>query len=124
MTAEDEIRSAIRSFATAYRNGDIDALLACYSDDLIKDRAGAPSESKAQTAQRVRQVFRSHRTDIDVQVSEVLVGGDLACVRGAFTVTLHPREGGSPVSIARRYLEIWRNEDGAWRVIRTMDNEP
>src|SRR6478672_2965889 len=124
MTAEDEIRSAIRSFATAYRNGDIDALLASYSEDLIKDRAGAPSESKAQTAQRVRQVFRSHRTDIDVQISEVLVGGDLACVRGAFTVTLLPREGGSPVSIARRYLEIWRNEDGAWRVIRTMDNEP
>jgi len=124
MTAEDEIRSAIRSFATAYRNGDIDTLLASYSEDLIKDRAGAPSESKAQTAQRVRQVFRSHRTDIDVQISEVLVGGDLACVRGAFTVTLLPREGGSPVSIARRYLEIWRNEDGAWRVIRTMDNEP
>jgi len=80
MTAEDEIRSAIRSFATAYRNGEI--------------------------------------------VEKLQADWDLACVRGAFTVTLLPREGGSPVSIARRYLEIWRNEDGAWRVIRTMDNEP
>ena len=123
MTAKDEIQSAISSFNSAYRRGDIDALLGCYSEDLIKDRAGAPPEGKAQTAQRIRQVFVDYETDLQVQIAEISTSGDLAYVRGTFTVTLRPRGGGSPLILARRYLEIWRNEAGAWRVIRTMDNE-
>ena len=123
MTAEEQIRSAIASFADAYRARELDNLVSLYSDDLIKDRAGALSETKAQAAQRVRRVFEDFDTDIEVEIAEIYACGDLAYVRGAFTVTLSPRGGDSPATIRRRYLEIWRNEAGSWRVARTMDNE-
>lgn len=123
MSAEEEIRAAIETFNAAYRRGDLAALLSVYSEELIKDRAGAPSEGKSQTAARIREVFAGYETDLAVRIAEVWVSGDLACVRGSFTVTLRPRSGGKAVSFARRYLEIWRNESGVWRVIRTMDNE-
>ena len=37
-------------------------------------------------------------------------------------ITLTPKADGEPQTIERRYLEIWRKEDGRWRVARTMDN--
>jgi len=124
MSAEEAIRRAIEAFCRAYRDGDLDALLACYSDDLIKDRAGAPAERKAQTAARVARVFAECDTDIDVEVDEIASSGDLAYVRGSFVVALKPRSGAPPAKVTRRYLEIWRNEAGNWRVTRTLDNEP
>jgi hypothetical protein len=30
--------------------------------------------------------------------------------------------GGPATEIRRRFVEIWRKEDGAWRVARTLDN--
>jgi ketosteroid isomerase-like protein len=123
MTAEEQIRSAIDSFGLAYKSKDSDKLASIYSESLIKDRAGSASEGKQQTTQRIRQVFEDCDTDINVEVSEIYVSGDLAYVRGAFTVRLTPRSGQIPTTINRRYLEIWRNEAGFWRVTRTMDNE-
>jgi ketosteroid isomerase-like protein len=123
MTAEDQIRSAIESFGSAYRSKDLETLAGVYSEFLIKDRAGAVAERKGETTSRIQQVFRDFDTDIDVQVAEIEVSGDLAYVRGAFTVTLTPRAGQTPTVLERRYLEIWRNEAGCWRVTRTMDNE-
>jgi ketosteroid isomerase-like protein len=123
MTADEEIRHAIDRFAVAYRSGDLDALLAYYSEDLIKDRAGALSEHKAQTAERIREIFATHSTDIAVTVDEIVSSGDLAFVRGSFAINLTSRSGGRTREVVRRYLEIWRHEPAGWRVFRTMDNE-
>ena len=123
MSANSEIRQAIDRFATAYRSGDLDSLLAYYSEDLIKDRAGAPSEHKPETAERIREVFATHATDIVVTVDEIVSSGDLAFVRGSFVIKLASRSEGRELEITRRYLEIWRQEPAGWRVFRTMDNE-
>jgi uncharacterized protein (TIGR02246 family) len=123
VTAEEQIRAAIDSFTRAYRAKDLAALLGLYGDDLIKDRAGAPPEGKQRTAERVRGVFDAFDTDIEVEVAEIRVSGDMAFARGSFIVTLTPRDGRATTTLRRRYLEIWSNETGAWRVIRTMDNE-
>ncbi|HYV98030.1 MAG TPA: DUF4440 domain-containing protein [Gemmatimonadaceae bacterium] len=123
MTAEESIRATIASFASAYRAGRLGDLLDTYSDELIKTRAGAPPENKPETAERLRHVMAHYETDIAATVDELCVSGDLAYARGAFTVVLRPRAGGEATTIARRYLEIWRNEGGTWRVVRTMDNQ-
>ena len=124
MRPEDAIRAAIESFNSAYRSKDLEALAATYSEDLIKDQAGAPPQSKSETIARLRQVFELCDTDIQVDVDETVISADLAYVRGSFGVTLKPLSGHGAKTIRRRYIEIWRNEDGAWRVTRTMDNEP
>ena len=122
MTPEKEIEDAIAGFVKAYNSGDLDGMLACYGDDLIKVRQGASPETKAEVASRVAVVFAKFLTQVDVTVDEILVSGNSAFTRGSFTVTLKPKAGGELLSIARRYLEIWRREDGRWLVVRTMDN--
>ena len=43
-------------------------------------------------------------------------------LRGTFRVTLTPKAGGEAQTIDRRYLELWRKENGRRLVVRTMDN--
>jgi ketosteroid isomerase-like protein len=122
MSQEKEIAGAIEGFIKAYNSGDLDGMLACYGDDLLKLRQGAPAETKAEVAARVAQVFAKFDSRVEVAVDEILVSGSTAFTRGSFTVTLKPKAGGESQTIERRYLEIWRKEDGRWLVVRTMDN--
>ena len=122
MSDQEAIESAIQAFVNAYNSGNLEAMLACYSDDLIKLRQGAPAETKHQVAQRVAAVFTKFNSKVDVTIDEINVAGDLAITRGNFTVTLSPRDGGKRQSVSRRYLEVWRKENERWLVMRTMDN--
>jgi uncharacterized protein (TIGR02246 family) len=122
MTVEEEIKRVIDEFIKAYNSGDIDAVLACYGDDLVKLRQGAPPETKAEVARRVANVFNKFHSRVDVRNDEILVAGELAFTRGSFRVSLTPRAGGEAQTIDRRYLEVWGKENGRWSVIRTMDN--
>jgi ketosteroid isomerase-like protein len=122
MTVEGEIKRAIDEFVNAYNSGDIDAVLACYGDDLVKLRQGAPPETKPEVARRVAEVFKNFHSRVDVKNEEILVAGELAFTRGSFRVTLTPKAGGESQTINRRYLELWRKENGRWLVVRTMDN--
>lgn len=122
MSQEKEIESAIECFIKAYNDGNMDGMLACYGDDLIKLRQGAPPETKAEVASRVAAVFAKFNSRVDVTIDEILVSGTSAFTRGSFIVTLTPKAGGESQTIERRYLEIWRKEGERWLVVRTMDN--
>ncbi|HSB09993.1 MAG TPA: DUF4440 domain-containing protein [Blastocatellia bacterium] len=122
MSDQKAIESAIAEFVKAYNAGDIDGVLAYYADDLIKIRNGAAAETKSDTARRVAAVFEKFRSRVDVVNDEVRTSGDIAYTRGSFRVTLTPKTGGDSQVIERRYLEIWRKENGRWVVARTMDN--
>jgi ketosteroid isomerase-like protein len=122
MTVEEDIKRAIDEFIIAYNSGDIRAVLSCYADDLVKLRQGAPPETKPEVARRVVEVFDKFHTRVDVSNDEILVAGELAFTRGNFRVTLTPKAGGEAQTIDRRYLELWRKENGRWLVVRTMDN--
>ena len=116
------IAREIGKFIEAYDVGDAGALLATYSDDLIKLRQGAPDERKAETERRLRDVFAEFDGRVEVEPLETIASGDLAVVRGTFVVTLTPKAGGPRRVLRRRYLEVWRREGERLRVIRTMDN--
>jgi adenylate kinase family enzyme/ketosteroid isomerase-like protein len=122
VTDEATIKSAISGFINAYNNGDIEGVLACYADDLIKVRNGAPPETKLETGKRVAAVFEKFHSRVDVVIDEIQVSGNLAYTRGSFRVTLSPKAGGDPQVVERRYLEIWHKDRGRWLVARTMDN--
>lgn len=116
------IRQEIARFIDAYNRGDVEALVACYTDDLVKLRQGGAAEAKQQTADRIRAAFRTHNGKLTVTVDELTISGDMVFVRGTLHVVLTPRSGGDPLDVQRRYVELWRRERGAWRVARTMDN--
>jgi ketosteroid isomerase-like protein len=117
------IEEAISGFTAAYNSGDLDAVVNYYGDDLIKVRNGAPPETKADTARRIREVFEHFRSRVEVVTDEIQVHGEMAFTRGSFRVTLAPKAGDAQTQILdRRYLEIWHKNQGRWQVVRTMDN--
>jgi len=119
----DQIEARIRQFIDAFHSGDLESLLSTYSDDLIKARADLADEAKPQTAARLEQVFRDYDRQLAVRNDEIVVQGSLAYVRGVLDITLTPRSRGAAIHAHRRFIEIWRKEeDGEWRVARTMDN--
>jgi uncharacterized protein (TIGR02246 family) len=122
MSGRDEVQAAIDGFIAAYNSGDLNGVLDSYDDSLIKLRQGATPETKSEVARRLARLFESFRTRVEVLNQEIEVSGDLAFARGRFRVTLTPRAGGARRELQRRYLEIWRNRAGRWRVARTMDN--
>lgn len=123
MDEKEEIERAIEGFKKAYDAGDLEGVLAYYTEDLIKLRNGAPAESKRELAARIAEVFKKFHSTVDATVDEVMVSGDLAVVRGMFHVTLMSRQGEEKHALDRRYLEVWQKQDGRWKVARTMDNE-
>jgi len=122
LNEEKTIEASISEFIRVYNAGDLEGVLAYYSDDLIKVRQGGPAETKTETAKRVAGVFDKFHSRVDVTNDEIRVSGEMAYTRGTFRVTLSPKAGGERQIIERRYLEIWLKEDGRWRVARTMDN--
>jgi len=122
LNEEKAIEASISEFIRVYNGANLEGVLAYYSDDLIKVRQGGPAETKAETAKRVAGVFERFRSRVDVINDEIRVSGEMAYTRGSFRVTLTPKDGGESQVVERRYLEIWRKENGTWRVARTMDN--
>jgi ketosteroid isomerase-like protein len=122
MSDRDLIAAAIDRFVEAYNAGDLPRVLGYYSDDLIKLRDGAATETKAEAARRIEQGFRDFQGHLVVSNEEIVTSGDLAYTRGSFRLTLTPRGGGADRVFERRFLEIWRKRHGEWRVLRTMDN--
>lgn len=122
MSERQQIERAISEFGRAYREADLQSVMDYYTDDLVKVRYGAPPETKEELKQRLIDVFDRFQTAVEVETDEICSSGELAFSRGSFHVTLTPKAGGSAQQISRRYLEIWRKEQGRWLVARTMDN--
>ncbi|HZU23598.1 MAG TPA: DUF4440 domain-containing protein [Terriglobales bacterium] len=120
----EQIERAIADFIAAYNAGHLSGVLVYYADDLIKIRQGGPSETRAETAQRLTGVFAKFASRVEVCNEETVAEGGIGYTRGMFRVTLTPRSGGESQVMERRYLEIWRKQRGRWMVARTIDNAP
>jgi len=62
-------------------------------------------------------------SDFRPEIIEVEGRGDLAYVRGAYSMMLTPPGAPEPIKDTGKYIEIWRKRaDGSWRVIRDIFN--
>jgi len=93
LNEEKTIEASISEFIRVYNAGDLEGVLAYYSDDLIKVRQGGPAETKAETAKRVAGVFDKFHSRVDVINDEIRVSEEMAYTRGTFRVTLTPKSG-------------------------------
>ena len=118
----DQIAAATQSFIAAYNAGDLQGVMAHYTDDLVKCRQGGSTENKKDVGARMFLVFRDYAGDLYVTTDEIEVHGDVAFTRGNFRAVLTPKAGGKEQIIERRFLEVLRREDNRWLVARTMDN--
>jgi ketosteroid isomerase-like protein len=107
------------ALASAFTRGDVQACAELYSDDaaIISDALPAVRGKQAITAFFKEQVARDILFSTDSNVS--LVRGDLAMDQGTYRVRNVDR--GVDVEYGQ-YLNVWRLENGQWRVFRSMYN--
>lgn len=114
-TLPNEVTTAL---ASAFTRGDVEACTALYRDDaeIVSDEA--PVRGKHAIAAFFRnQVARDILFSTDSAVS--VVRGDLAVDQGTYRVRNVQR--GVDVEHGE-YLNVWRLENGRWRVFRSMYN--
>ena len=123
MSDHDQIAAKIQDFVAAYNAGELQKLMSHYGEDLVKCRQGGATETKKDAGARIFQVFQNFTGDISVSTEEIVTSGDMAYTRGTYKAAFTPRRGGGKDQvIERRFLEIWRKQNGEWLITRTMDN--
>lgn len=117
--SEDErkIRELVEAWMAASKAGDISAVLALMTDDVIFMTPGRPPFGKqdyAANSEQMRDFQLDGRTDIE----EIEVFGDRAYIRNHIRVTL-TKAGEPPLRMSGYTLGILRKEaDGRWRLTR------
>jgi uncharacterized protein (TIGR02246 family) len=115
------IEATNQAFLTAARAGDWAGVAALYTEDA----ALMPPNALAVEGRTAIQAFFSTWppvTAFDLQTVEIDGRGDLAYVRGTYTMTITP-PGGDPITDSGKFLEIHRRQpDGSWPLYRDMFN--
>jgi ketosteroid isomerase-like protein len=115
-TLPNDVTTAL---ASAFTRGDVAACAALYSDDAVILSDGSPAVHGKQAIARFfkDQVARAILFSTDSAIS--VVHGDLAMDQGTYRVRNVYR--GVDVEYGE-YLNVWRFENGQWRVFRSMFN--
>ena len=114
MDLDHDHRRVQSRLTQAYRDmaaGDIEALLALYLPDaLIQGPAQPPVVGTAAIRAFWLARFAQYRLDIEPEVQEVTVFGDLVVVRGRTVGVFSPRNGDAAVPVDSWFLQIYRRQ--------------
>ena len=120
--------AAIIDFENQYRSSqnadDVDRFMSLWTEDgILMPPNGPPVIGKDQI--RVRTIGRFDQVTFDLNgtEAEVEVAGGWAFTRGNYTITVTPKEGGQPVFIDGKFMNILeRQPDGSWKMHRGIFN--
>jgi uncharacterized protein (TIGR02246 family) len=117
---EQAIRAVVATWMEATARGDLDEVLELMDDDVAFLGTGRPAmRGKAQFAATTRAAAGKFRIDGAADVQEVRVSGDWAYCWVELTVTMHPLDGGAPVTRAGPGLSVLRKtQSGRWVIFR------
>lgn len=124
--AEAAVRAAIVAFGQALERGDFAGAVEMLSEDAVFWSDAAPETRGKEPIRAAFARLAGFTVRARFDVEEVLVGGDLALVRGIEFFRLEPKAGGEAVVVdGRRAFSVWqRAADGVWRNTRGMTNWP
>ena len=116
------------SYATPFKNGDIDAWMRIFADDAValhnRREADVGKAAIESFGQMVAQYFKVD--EFDVSVDEVRTSGIWAFTRGTYISNLLSRETGEPAPWGRekgKFFLLWElQQDKSWKVIVDMGN--
>lgn len=106
----------------AMEAGDINSCLELVTDDVVSKPPMGPATNGRNALRRRLQAFHEHAAEqVDHEIIEVQVSGDLAYAWGAERANVQPFDR-SEVSIARGvHLAVLRRQpDGTWRIAREI----
>jgi ketosteroid isomerase-like protein len=108
-----------QTWMKAIRAGDLDAIVANYSDDAV---LWLPNMLEARGARAIRDTYAALLKDHSV--SDVTLNNNvyetwknLSVGWGNFTMTLQPRAGGAPVVMKGRFTDVCKQIKGQWKYV-------
>ena len=125
-TQEDQAQllQISKDWVDAYTTGDLDALMNLMHEDAL---LMPHNQATSRGYDAVRTYFQSRIGNPNVimtdDLQEIRVNGNWAIIRGAFSFEIASSErDGQPFVHNGRYLLIYEKDNGAWKLLRDMDN--
>ena len=124
LPAEDV--AAIRRLTDEWKRfmvaADFESLAKCYTEDAVVMPPGHPTVRGRDAIQKWIAGF-PRATRFDNEIEQIDGRGDLAYVRGRYSMTLQPQGAPTPVEDAGKYVEIRKRQpDGSWPVANDIFN--
>jgi len=115
-------RSSWRDVNAAYTDPRQRDFARSHCADAISMPANAPAmRGRAEIAAWYDKRASGRRMNLQIDVSDVKIIGDLAIVVAVFRVTRDPEENVAAIDHAGNWLAVYKREDGVWRLWRDMD---
>lgn len=119
----ETLRERGRTWVEAARREDAAALARLYTSDAVFMPPGRPElAGRAKIRSLFQTQFERFEADYEFEIREIVVSGDWAFRRGAYTVRATLPDG-SERTVRDKFLDVWRREaDGRWRIARDIWN--
>lgn len=118
-TDEQAIRDLVTRWNEASMAGDVDTVLGLIAEDAVFQVASREPFGKEAFEKGLRGGLEQVRVDVQANIQELQVAGDIAYLRNHLRVTLTPRGGGVPMKRSGYTLSIFRKlPDGRWVLSR------
>lgn len=113
----DEPAKIMDRYAAALAAGNVEGLVALYTDDGVFMRPGmAPVVGSAALRQAYKAVFATLKLSLKFTIHEVEVVGDMAWLRSSSVGRVKVLASGSETSDAYNELVVFRRAAGAWKI--------
>lgn len=111
-----QIASANQNFMNAFSRGDAAGIAALYTNDTKL----LPPDFPMMSGKEAVQSFWQGAMDMGIKEAkletlEVESQGDMASEIGRFTLTIQP-EGSESTTLTGKYVVVWKNQDGSWKL--------
>lgn len=122
----DAIREVGESILNSLKEGDVDAAMNGFADDVILVPQGHPV---VRGKDQVRLFYKTQLETYDLRdfapaLEELVVSGDWAFSRGTSIVVVNPKGHDDTIKVINRGMEIWmRQPDGTWKLSRGIGNQ-
>ena len=121
-TSEDRLRELDQASMRALAAGDIAALDAAWSDEFTVHTPNNMILKKQQVLDAIRDGQLKY-VSFERTTEEVFVYGDLAATMGGEVIVTGATGLTAGKSVYRRYTNVWRLENGQWKVVIRHSND-
>lgn len=118
----DEIEAALASFEEAFNKGDAAAVGGHYAEDAAIFPPDSPRiDGRAGIEAFWKGAITAGASELDLKALEVTPGGDYAFEVGEASFSM-PGTGGAKAAQSIKYVVVWKNDGGTWRLYRDIWN--
>jgi len=119
---EQEIRSAIENWRSAFNEGDEERVCELFAPDIVANYQGEPARDHDSLCDMLRSALRDRDATYrySVQINDVMVDGDSAVVRLVWALEVEKVR--SPTeTFEESAVDIFRRQsDGSWKISRYL----